>query len=89
MTTANPAPESGTKAQAFIARKGALVMKEFHPISTIESIYDGEMEIATLVILFAVICLIFFVILLFSDADMPLMFLERFGKPLSMLDALI
>jgi len=49
MTTENPAPESGTKAQAFIARKGALVMKEFHPISTIESMYDGVIEIATLV----------------------------------------
>jgi hypothetical protein len=49
MTHSNPAPESGTKAQAFIARKGALVMKEFHPISTVESVYDGEMEIETLV----------------------------------------
>ena len=49
MTQSNPASESGTKAQAFIARKGALVMKEFHPISTVESVYEGEMEIETLV----------------------------------------
>lgn len=49
MTPVNSSAESGTKAQAFIARKGALVMKEFHPISTVESIYDGELDIDTLV----------------------------------------
>jgi hypothetical protein len=49
MTQSNSVSESGTKAQAFIARKGALVMKEFHPISTVESVFDGEMDIETLV----------------------------------------
>lgn len=43
-----PAPDA-TKAQAFIARKGALVMKEFHPIAKVESDYIGQLEIETLV----------------------------------------
>ena len=42
-------PQDTTKAQAFIARKGALVMKEFHPIAKVESDYIGHLQIETLV----------------------------------------
>ena len=50
MTQAPSGPASdATKAQAFIARKGALVMKEFHPIAKVESDYIGQLEIETLV----------------------------------------
>lgn len=41
------------------------------------------MELTSIVIFFAIIFLIFFLILLFSDADIPMMFYEKFGKPLS------
>lgn len=47
-TDSGPAQDA-TKAQAFIARKGALVMKEFHPIAKVESDYIGHLEIETLV----------------------------------------
>jgi hypothetical protein len=47
--SASASAQDGTKAQAFIAKKGALVMKEFHPIAKVKSDYIGEMEIETLV----------------------------------------